>query len=132
MSTLPDLHDPVALEAWLRSTWNEGAPVPPEMNDHPVSEVLSMFWDGGDPWGSAMAEGFAVCDFVTFHLDAQEEIPSELGYQPGMGGPGTEDARYVMLVDSFERGDFSAADAYEYLPIVERYLDACKAAGLDY
>lgn len=116
----------------VRTNWNVGAPVPAEMNDHPVSRAMADSWGGEDPWGSAMSEGFALCDFVTFYLGAPEEIPAELGYVPSMGGADDEAYLYTALVDAFEYGDFTAADAYDYLPIVNRYLDACKAAGLDY
>lgn len=112
-------------------------PIPPEMDDHPVSQALSLYWDGGDPWGSAMAEGFALCDFVTFYLDAREEIPNELGYSPAAFGTANaceadEDPVYEELVRAFEYGDFTAADAFDYLPILNRFLDACKTAGRDY
>jgi len=116
--------------------WNAGVPVPDEMNNHPVSQVISEDWDSGDPWGSSMSEGFAVCDFVTFHLDSPHEIPMELGYCPAGGGcpqnASEDDTIYEDLVRCFEAGDFTATDVFEYLPVLNRYLDACKVAGVDY
>lgn len=62
------------------------------MNLHTVrpnrNPVLDMMRDDdmGDPWGTAMGWGFAVCEA----LAAAEEwhrIPADIGYRPSMAGP---------------------------------------------
>lgn len=104
--------------------------IPDEMNEHKVSQLLSYGWDGGDPWGSAMAEAFALADFVTFVLG--ERVPDEFHYEPAMGGPVEEDHLYQELLASWLAGYFDRDDAFDYLMVLDRFLDACKAASLDY
>ena len=58
--------------------------------------TIGMYYGDGDPWGTAMGWGFAICH-VLWHCTA-EPIPTEWGYRDGMGcdltardfAPGTE------------------------------------------
>lgn len=104
--------------------------IPLEMDEHPVSHILSMFWDGGDPWGSAMAEGFALCDFLAGELAAPELIPAEMGYQMAWAGPERDDPIFDLLDEC--RDQVTPEAIGEYLVILHRFLDECRAAGLDY
>lgn len=102
--------------------------IPAEMDDHPVSLLLSMYWDGHDVWGSAMSEGFGLCDYAVAERGIMP--PSDLGYQMSMAGPDADDPIYELLV---ECGDsLTNEEISEYLLILDRFLDACKAAGVDY
>ena len=111
--------------------WNDVA-IPPAMDDHVVSRHLSLFWDGGDPWGSAMAEGFALCDFLAGYLGAWELIPADMGYRMAMGGPEEEDPIYQELVYCYAAGYLNGVDCAEYLAIVGAFLDQLRADGWDY
>lgn len=106
--------------------------IPQDMQDHPVSQILADCWDGGDLWGSAMSEAFALCDFAWFYLDARGEIPADMGFRPSVFGADTEEIRYADLVAAYQSGDITRADVISYLPILSRFIDACKAAGLSY
>lgn len=112
-------------------TWNKGMTIPDEMQESPVFAILNG-WDGADPWGSALLQAFALCDFVAFYLESRDEIPREMNYAPAMDGADENDDNYQDLVISFEAGDFTKADALDYLPIVHRFINACDNAGLSY
>lgn len=96
----------------------------------PVSRWLADMWDGFDPWGSAMAEGFALCDWLTFEIG--ESVPSVLQYRPSPFGADTEDPRYEFVVEGYESGEFTVDDVVAYLLLLHDFIDACTAAGLDY
>jgi len=96
-----------------------------------VADWLNDLWDDQDPWGSGMAAGFALCDLALTE-GFSERIPDGLGYRTAMGGAETEDATYQYAVDGWLSGYFNADDVIEYLTQLDTFLDACKAAGLDY
>lgn len=102
------------------------------LDTSPVSRYLSDLWDGNDLWGSAMAEGFALCDWLTFEAEAGAEIPAELGYRPAPGGAETDSAMWEYVCAGYDSEAFTVADVVDYLPLLNRFLDACKAHGLDY
>lgn len=102
------------------------------LDPSPVSRYLSDLWDGGDPWGSAMSEGFAICDFLTFELGCGSHIPAALGYSPAMGGADEESAMWEYVRDGYMDGHFTTDDLIAYLTPLNEYLDACKAEGRDY
>lgn len=121
---------------------------------NPAVVIDSAAWDGGDPWGSAMACAWAVCEVARA---AHVTIPPDLGYRPGMGaGDPTVDELAASLdcedVETCENieahgdhdyltgalaalclaGDVTDRQLVLAMRTLSRYLDACKAAGLDY
>lgn len=127
-------------------------------NSNPILDMMRDA-DMGDPWGTAMSWGFAVAEVL---CDADpSEVPSVLGYRPGMGGPdvpfmshdGEEMAYHPEHVDwetnqvwDYLHQSHAEAPIYWDDPTFEgrvrelvtaalclnRYLDWCRAAGLDY
>lgn len=110
-------------------------------NSNPVLVLMREDDVKGDPWGTAMAWGFGIAEVL--HA-AGEEVPSEMQYSP---------SAYVRL--SSERPDeYPDCDVWDllnqtpgtYIPgfgatleqiqdagrMISRYIDWCKAAGLDY
>jgi hypothetical protein len=86
--------------------------------------------DMSDPWGTAMAWGFGVCDYL--HHVALADVPAEMGYTPAATarGDGFDDESYpdAMIVEA-------ALDTYTLTmaaKILHRYIGWCKAAGRDY
>lgn len=101
-----------------------------------ANPVLAWMRDddiGHDPWGTAMAWSFAVCEYLHHVALADEAIPESLGYSSSpvvRQGEGYEDESWPegaiveMAVDTYT---LSVAAR-----VLSRYLDWCKAAGRDY
>lgn len=101
-------------------------------NANPVLDAMRDDDLGGDPWGTAMAWGFAVCDYLHHVALADDAIPAGLGYRPAATrvGEGFDD-------DSWPEGYLIEMGLDTYTLSVaarclDRYLDWCKAAGVDY
>lgn len=130
-----------------------------------MNAILAMMRDDDiahDPWGTAMAWGFAVCD-VLYDADPNE-VPAYMEYRPGLGGsevPTSADKpevhRFALMDVPYETGqvwgylhntDAQYADDLPYWDdptfagrvcelryaarCLHRYLALCKAAGRDY
>ena len=56
------------------------------LGSHKVSieTGIGYYWDDYDPWGSAMAEGFALCDWLYFDRFRSDLIPDSLDYRPDL------------------------------------------------
>ena len=104
-----------------------------------ANPVLAMMREDDwrhDPWGTAMAWAYAVCEYLHHIALADEAIPASLGYSPAPFSPRGDDTFEP------EDGDFAsaclvemAADTYTLsvaARVLSRYLDWCKAAGKDY
>jgi hypothetical protein len=100
-----------------------------------ANPVLAWMRDddiAGDPWGTAMAWAFAVCEYLHHVALDDDAIPASLGYSSAAvrQGEGFEDeswpegALVEMAVDTFT--------LHTAAKCLSRYLDWCKAAGLDY
>ena len=90
--------------------------------------------DLSDPWGTAMAWQFAVCENLAA---AGSEVPYVLGYGAGAGGPCIESFEdfevhaYLMGEDS-EAPEERIAEVEQAGHLLRRYIDWCTAAGRDY
>ncbi len=98
-----------------------------------ANPVLALMRDDDmdDPWGTAMAWAFAVCDYL-YHVALCDDIPDSLGYQPAatIRGAGFEE-------DGWPEGALVEAglDTFTLVQaatVLSRYLDWCKEAGRDY
>jgi hypothetical protein len=99
-----------------------------------ANPVLALMRDDDikhDPWGTAMAWAFAVCDYL-HHVALSDDVPASLDYRPAatVRGEGFEEEGYPeqALVEA-------ALDTYTLTVAarcLSRYLDWCKAAGRDY
>ena len=109
-------------------------PLVETLGNHPVSRELAFgdSWDGGDVWGSAMGEGFALCDWMTFELWAGDLIPESLGYTPSMCGADEEDYMWQTIVELWPTSGLTAEDVADYLVHLNALLDECRALGFDY
>ena len=100
------------------------------LRNHKVSieTGIGECWDDYDPWGSAMAEGFALCDWLYFDRFRSDLIPDSLDYRPGYG-----DMLLGRVREAYpEPSDDDAQHVSGYLQILSDFLDLCKAAGLDH
>lgn len=122
------------------------------MKSRPNSNyVLQVMRDGDfdDPWGTAMAWAFAVAESLTY---VAEDIPSELEFRPALAGAviesyedatvleylgydvNTDDDGNIVDIVRRPRHDFAERLAAVQFAgrCLARYLDWCRAAGLDY
>lgn len=119
-----------SLKATLYGGVHYGTPGRPNAN--PVLAYMRDDDLAGDPWGTAMAWAFAVCDYLHHVALDDDAIPESLGYRPAatMVGEGYEEEGYpeAMIVEM-------AVDTYTLhmaARVLSRYLDWLKAAGRDY
>ena len=105
-----------------------------QLSFHPVSVELALgeSWDTGDPWGSAMAEAFALCDWLTFDQERYEAIPACLAFRPSPMGANTEDYLYRDIVELWPDSGLTIEQVSYYPNLLDEFLDACMAEGLDY
>lgn len=97
----------------------------------PVSEWLSDSWDGGDVWGSAIGDAFAICD-VLYDMGRRDLIPESLAYSPGMFGADSDDFRFIFVQEGLLYGNLTPAMLGDYLAQLDTFFDACVAAGVNY
>jgi len=100
-------------------------------NANPVLDAMRDDDLGHDPWGTAMAWGFAVCDYL-HHVALCDDIPAGLGYSPAatVRGEGFEEEGYPeQYIVEMGLDTYTLVTAAKCL---DRYLDWCKAAGRDY
>ena len=105
------------------------------LRNHKVSieTGIGEYWDDCDPWGSAMSEGFALCDWLYFDRFRGDLIPDSLDYRPGLAAFSvTEDMLDTVREAYPEPSDDDAQHVSGYLQIISDFLDLCKAGGLDY
>ena len=97
-----------------------------------IETGIGECWDDCDPWGSAMAEGFALCDWLYFDRFRSDLIPDSLDYRHGCGAE--EDGMLLSCVREAypEPSDDDAQHVSGYLQILSDFLDLCRAGGLDY
>lgn len=105
-----------------------------QLNFHPVSVELALgeIWDTGDPWGSAMAEAFALCDWLTFDQWRPDAIPACLAFRPSPMGADTGRYLYRGIVELWPDSGLTIEQVSDYLSLLDEFLDACVAEGLDY
>lgn len=108
---------------------------------NPAIDAMIDSFDGGDPWGSAMAMAFAVAEVS--RAKGLTEPGAILEYRPSpiagsvtlsqLAG-GTTDSGYEaeMLADAVIQGDVSDEDLTIAARVLHKYLHLCKTAGLDY
>ena len=107
---------------------HRGTPARPNAN--PILAAMRDDDLAHDPWGTAMAWAFGVCDYL--HHVALAEVPAGLGYQPAatMRGEGFDDEAYPdAYIAEMGLDTFTLTQAAK---VLDRYLDWCKAAGRDY
>lgn len=102
-----------------------------------ANPILSMMREDdlkGDPWGTAMAWAFAVCEYLHHVALSDVAIPASLDYFPSpvvrQGEGFAEEEGYAERYISE-----AALDTYTLsvaARCLSRYLDWCKAAGRDY
>jgi len=105
---------------------------PGEPNANPVLAAMREDDLKHDPWGTAMAWAFAVCDYLHHVALASDDIPEGLGYRPAATavGEGFEDESHPeATIVNMGLDTFTLVQAAKCL---DRYLDWCKAAGRDY
>jgi hypothetical protein len=90
--------------------------------------------DLSDPWGTAMAWQFAVCE----NLAAMgSDVPYTVGYAAGAGGPVIEsfedfEVHAYLMGEDTDAPEPRIAEVERAAVCLDRYLDWCKAAGKDY
>lgn len=105
-----------------------------QLGAHRVSERLAFadIWDGGDVWGSALAEGFVLCDWLTFELGRRDLVPGEMHYVPALAGPDDESYEYDLVREMWPGSELTPEDVGEYLRLLGKTMDVCTALGLNY
>ncbi len=98
----------------------------------PVADYLNDLWDHFDPWGSAMAEGFALCDWLTFEAEAGAEIPEGLSYVPSLAGADKWCAHWEFVCEGYANEHFMVSDVVDYLFQLDHFYEACERAGVTY
>lgn len=101
-------------------------------------------WDPHDAWGSGMAYLIAVCD-VLYLAGESHLIPAECGYSAPFGvgyswddalGQTTDDGTVPWevgaLAQALDADELHVDDLAQAARILNRYLDAVRAAGRDY
>lgn len=104
---------------------------PQRPNANPILSAMRDDDLAHDPWGTAMAWAFATCDYL-HHVALCDDIPAELGYSPAAvaQGEGYEDEGYPdAYIVEMGLDTFTLIQAAR---VLSRYLDWCKAAGVDY
>lgn len=112
-------------------------------NKNPVLRIMRENLDGGDPWGTALSWAFGVAGVL--HA-VGEPVPDEMGYRasPVVGRDPDEEPEDYPDVEVWHLvnrtpghwvdPEFGAT--YDDLRFagkcLTRYIDWCKAAGLDY
>ena len=100
-------------------------------NANPILAAMRDDDFAHDPWGTAMAWAFGVCEYL-HHVALSDDIPAELGYQPAAThrGDGFDDESYPdAYIAEMALDTYTLVTAARTL---SRYLDWCKAAGRDY
>lgn len=103
-------------------------------------------WDGGDPWGSAMSMAWAVAEVGAAYDEYAPAATLDVVW--GMGGhPSREELEEATgeldydgdvqfetraLAEGVQTGQVTMDDLRFAARVLDRYLDLCKAAGLDY
>jgi hypothetical protein len=101
-------------------------------NKNPILDAMRDDDIAHDPWGVAMAWGFACADLL--HVMG-EDVPAEVQYTPALGldfnvfPESTEDHR---LWEMAQREIVGVEDVQFALRCLNRYIDWCKAAGRSY
>lgn len=99
--------------------------------DTPIYDIRLRF-DGGDPWGSTMAEAFGI---ATALYVMGEEVPDHWQFSPGpilneeIAREQWPDAEWI---DALEAGTFTADELRHAGNVLTRYADKLRAAGMDY
>lgn len=101
-------------------------------NANPILGRMRDEFGGGDPWGTAIGWAFAVADVL--HFAAGEPVPAEMQYRPSPVQHEVDRDLYpdAEVLDMYESGELTADDLTTAAKCLSRYLDWCKAAGLDY
>lgn len=110
-------------------------PIRNKLINHPVYKELALDdrWDPADMWGSAMEQGFSLCDFLTFVLGRRDVIPAGLGYNPAPGGyPDGEGELINDVKEMWPESGLTPEQVGEYLTILDDFLDVCITLKLDY
>ncbi len=105
-----------------------GTPARPNANP-----VLALMRDDDmdDPWGTAMAWAFAVCDYL-YHVALCDDIPDSLGYQPAATRRGAGYEEESWPEGALVEAGLDTFTLIQAATVLSRYLDWCKEAGRDY
>ncbi len=110
----------------------------------PAIDVMIDGFDGADPWGSAMGMAFALADVCeALQLTTARDV---LNYRPSpyvdtpdideLAGEHHDDCDVTfeahVLAAAYLAGDVTETDLIRACHVLDRYLDRCKRAGLDY
>jgi hypothetical protein len=77
-------------------------------------------WDGGDPWGSAMSNGFGLCDVLYW---TGGNVPTEIDYRPGIGGPDEESYPDSVFLELSDNGTITQGDLAYWARVINRFFD---------
>lgn len=105
-----------------------------------VISLVRDGWDSGDKWGSALG---ALSDIADVMHAAGVPVPPELGYAPSIldsrtvadiakGDPDTTPHDARMIATEYLAGRIGDRTLTLAALSLNRYADACRAAGLDY
>jgi hypothetical protein len=108
---------------------------------NPVIDYVRDWWDSGDPWGTAIN---ALFDLAEVMYAAGIPIPAELEYQHGAyesetveemateSDDGQTPYGVFVFASEYLAGNITERDMRLAALTLNRYVDACRAAGLDY
>lgn len=114
----------------------------------PAIAAVIDSWDGGDPFGSAMGAAWAVAEVArAADAEASSRIDGTLSVSWGMvptldlaeaadpesrEDPGDVSFTTHCLAGAYLDGAVTVADLAFAARVLNRYIDLCTAAGLDY
>ena len=96
---------------------------------NPILETMRDTFDGGDPWGSAVAWHFAVAD-VILSIDP-DAIPPFWEFQPSPFGADTEAYEYQAILEAMAEGA-TLGHLIHAGNVLARYTLLLSLAGYDY
>ncbi len=83
-----------------------------------IRNEIALSWDGHDKQGSALSNGFAVCDVLTY---VGGEVPAECGYRPSPLGVDGNDYPESMFCELYEDGTIDDDDLAYWARVLVRY-----------
>lgn len=97
---------------------------------NPVLETMRDTFDGGDPWGSAVAWHFAIADVITEIDPAQ--VPEAWEFQQSPFGADTEAYEYNAVIETMRDNGAVLEDLIHAGNVLARYTHLLMLAGKDY
>ena len=108
----------------VRGTYGEAA-----VRDH-----FSLYFDGGDPWGSCLGTLFAICETLyRRHVD----IPAHWDFKPGLGleirrDEPADDDDDVQVYELMTDPAYTDQGLLYWGELLSRYAGLLESKGLDY